>query len=83
MDVATRWAVVRLITGEKTDEAAAAFLRQLRHALAAVRVELTGIRTDRGPEFTGAAFKQAAAELELRHNLCPPRSPNHNAVVER
>ncbi|WP_267594881.1 integrase catalytic domain-containing protein [Carbonactinospora thermoautotrophica] len=80
VDVATRWTVARLITGENTDEAAAGFLRQLAHALGAVRVELTGIRTDRGPEFTGRAFRTAAAELGLRHHLCPP---NHHAVVER
>jgi transposase InsO family protein len=75
--------VVRLVSGEKTAQAAARFLRQLRAALAAVRVELTGIRTDRGPEFTGTLFGRAVAELDIGHALCPPRSPNHNAVVER
>jgi transposase InsO family protein len=48
-----------------------------------VGVELTGIRTDRGPEFIGTKFTTAVRELGVRHVLCPPRSLNHNAVVER
>jgi hypothetical protein len=43
VDTATRWAVARLICGEKTDDAAAAFLHQLRAAPAAIDVELTGV----------------------------------------
>lgn len=87
VDVATRWAVARLIcgdeTGGKTDDAAAAFLHQLQAALTAIDVELTGVLTDRGPEFIGRDFKTACAELGVEHTLTPPRSPNHNAVVER
>jgi transposase InsO family protein len=83
VDTATRWAVARLICGEKTDDAAAAFLHQLRAALAAIHVELTGVLTDRGPEFIGRDVKTACADLGVEHTLTPPRSPNHNAVVER
>ena len=83
VDVATRWAVVRLVVGDKSAAVAARFLTQVRAALRAVGAELTGVLTDNGPEFTGRAFTSRAAELELIHHRIPPRSPNHNAVAER
>jgi transposase InsO family protein len=83
VDVATRWAVVRLVVGDKSAAVAARFLTQVRAALRAVGAELTGVLTDNGPEFTGRAFTSRAVELGLTHHRIPPRSPNHNAVAER
>ncbi len=83
VDVATRWAVVRLIVGDKTAAVAARFLHQVKTALAAVGAELSGVLTDNGPEFTGKDFTSELAELDLTHLRIPPRSPNHNAVCER
>lgn len=83
VDVATRWAVVRLIAGDKTAAAAGRFLHQVKAALAAVGAELSGVLTDNGPEFVGKAFTAEAAGLGVAHLRIPPRSPNHNAVCER
>jgi len=83
VDTHTRWAVVDLIATDHTAQAAAVFLDLVIERLAAVGVTTRGILTDRGPEFTGAAFTSHAANLGLRHTKTPPRSPNHNAVCER
>jgi transposase InsO family protein len=83
VDVATRIAVVQLIVGDKTAAVAAAFLDHLKKALRKQGITLTGILSDNGPEFTGKAFKNHAAQLGLVHHRIPPRSPNHNSVCER
>jgi transposase InsO family protein len=83
VDTATRWAICELVIGHVSSEVAAAFCRHLAQGLLTLGVELTGVLTDNGPEFRGGAFAQACAELGLTHHRIPPRSPNHNAVVER
>jgi transposase InsO family protein len=83
IDVATRWLVVRLIVGDKGAPAAARFLDQVQAALGDLDVELTGVLTDNGPEFTGRAFRDHAADLGIDHHRIPPRSPNHHSVCER
>ena len=83
VDVATRTAVVQLVVGDKTAQVAAGFLEHLQRALRRLGIALTGILSDNGPEFTGRAFTAQAAAMQLAHHRIPPRSPNHNAVVER
>ena len=83
VDVATRIAVVQLVIGDKTATVAASFLDHLRKALRKHGITLEGVLTDNGPEFTGRAFQDRAAELGLVHHRIPPRSPNHNSVCER
>ncbi len=83
IDTATRVVVAQLVSGRKTAERAVAFLESLIERLRAIAIELTGVLSDRGPEFTGEAFRQAIAERGIAHTLIPPRSPNHNAVCER
>lgn len=83
VDVATRWAVVRLVVGDKTAAVTARFLDQLVAALNTVGVQIQGVLSDNGPEFTGKAFTGRLAELGVAHHRIPPRSPNHNAVCER
>jgi transposase InsO family protein len=83
IDVATRWLVVRLIVGDKSARVAAGFLDQVQAALGEIDVELAGVLTDNGPEFTGRAFRDHLAEIEISHHRIPPRSPNHNSVCER
>ncbi len=39
--------------------------------------------TDNGPEYIATSFRAALAAKQIRHVRIPPRSPNHNAVVER
>lgn len=83
VDTATRWAICRLFVGDKTAQAAADFVDHVLERLGEIGVELTGVLSDNGPEFTGRAFKDHIAELGLAHHRIPPRSPNHNAVCER
>ena len=56
--------------------------RPRRRAPGRVGVELTGVLTDNGPEFTGKLHRPPR-DLGVRHHRIPPRSPNHNAVCER
>ena len=83
VDTATRWAICQLFVGDKTAQAAADFVDHVIVRLAEIGVELTGVLTDNGPEFTGKAFTGHVAELGVGHVRIPPRSPNHNAVCER
>jgi len=83
VDTHTRWAVVSLVCGDHTAQAAAAFLDLAITRFADVGIDVTGILTDRGPEFRGTAFTRHLTERGLRHVWTPPRSPNHNAVCER
>jgi transposase InsO family protein len=83
VDVATRYAVVQLVVGDKTATIAALFLDHLKRALRKHGITLEGVLTDNGPEFIGKAFKARVGELGLEHHRIPPRSPNHNAVCER
>lgn len=81
VDTATRWAICELVVGHVSSQVAAAFCRHVAEGFLALEVELTGVLTDNGPEFI--AFSSTCAELEIAHHRIPPRSPNHNAVVER
>jgi transposase InsO family protein/predicted DNA-binding transcriptional regulator AlpA len=83
VDVATRYAVVQLVVGDKTAAVAALFLDHLTRALRKTGITLLGVLTDNGPEFVGRAFKARVLDLGLEHHRIPPRSPNHNAVCER
>jgi transposase InsO family protein len=83
VDVATRFAVVQLVVGDKTATVAARFLDHLTTALRKNGITLAGVLSDNGPEFTGKPFQTRIGELGLTHHRIPPRSPNHNAVCER
>ncbi len=83
VDIATRWAVVQLVVGDKTAAAAADFLDHVRASLARRGVRLQGVLTDNGPEYTGKDFTTRLCEHALTHHRIPPRSPNHNSVCER
>jgi transposase InsO family protein len=83
IDTTTRWAVCQLFVGDKSAQGAADFVDHVIARLAEIGVELTGILSDNGPEFTGKAFTGHIADLGVAHHRIPPRSPNHNAVCER
>lgn len=83
VDTATRYAFCSLVVGNATARVMGAFLRRLATETWKVGVVLRGVLTDNGPEFIGRDFTRAVGELELTHHRIPPRSPNHNAVVER
>jgi len=79
----TRYAVASLVAGEKPARDAASFVDHVAERLAGIGVELTGVLTDNGPEFTGHGFASHLEELGVGQHRIPPRSPNHNAVCER
>ena len=83
VDTATRWAFCSLMVGHVSAEAMAAFVSQLAKETWKVGIVLRGVLSDNGPEFIGRGFRRAIEELELTHHRIPPRSPDHNAVVER
>lgn len=83
VDTATRWAVIWLHAGERTAQAAAAFLDVAIDRFAQAGIELSGVLTDRGHEFKGRTFQNHASDLGIEQTFTPPRSPNFNAVCER
>jgi transposase InsO family protein len=83
VDTATRYAIGALVAGDKSTRDAAAFVDHVAERLAGIGVELTGVLTDNGPEFTGCGFTSHLEDRNIGHRRIPPRSPNHNAVCER
>jgi transposase InsO family protein len=83
VDTATRWAICELVVGHVSSGVAAAFCRRVAQGFLRLGVDLTGVLSDNGPEFRGDVFAAACRELGIIHHRIPPRSPNHNAVVER
>jgi transposase InsO family protein len=83
IDTTTRWAVARLVVGEKSAAQAARFVDHVIDVLHGIGVTLGGVLSDNGPEFAGNDFTTHMADLEVIHHRIPPRSPNHNAVCER
>ena len=59
------------------------FLERLLRHYRRHGVQVRAVLTDNGPEYNAAAFSAALAAKGLTHVRIPPRSPNHNAVVER
>jgi hypothetical protein len=72
-----------VLAREKSAAAAAAgFLREVHAAFAEAGIALVTATVDGGPEFH-AGFRSTAAELGVRRDQPPARSPNLNAFVER
>jgi transposase InsO family protein len=83
VDTATRWAFCSLVVGHVSAAVTGAFVKHLAKETWKVGIVLRGVLSDNGPEFIGKDFRTAVEELELTHHRTPPRSPDHNAVVER
>jgi len=83
IDVFTRWVFVAIVLGPPNGEMTARFVDQLLRAYRRHGVRVRAILTDNGPEYIAGAFIGALAAKGLAHHRIPPRSPNHNAVVER
>jgi transposase InsO family protein/molybdenum-dependent DNA-binding transcriptional regulator ModE len=83
VDVFTRLAFVWLVVGTPDVGVSLGFLERLlrHHRRHGVRVR--AVLSDNGPEYNASAFGAALAAKGLTHVRIPPRSPNHNAVVER
>ncbi len=81
-DVRTRTSDVWIIQGRPNSIQTARFLDLIRRRWTRRRFPIAGVITDNGGEFKGE-FTKRIGVLDLDHVRIPPRSPNHNAVVER
>jgi hypothetical protein len=76
VDTATHYAIGALVAGDKSARDAVGFVDHVAARLARIGVELAGVLTDYGPEFTAKAFTSHLAHLGVGHHRIPPRSPN-------
>ncbi|HLI00698.1 MAG TPA: DDE-type integrase/transposase/recombinase [Acidimicrobiales bacterium] len=83
VDVFTRWATVAIIAGTPTGPATARFVADVVRHWRRHGYRLRAVITDNGPEYIANDFRAALAAQNIRHVRIPPRSPNHNAIVER
>ena len=83
VDVFTRLAFVWLVTGTPDVAVSLGFLERLLRHYRRHGVRVKAVLSDNGPEYHASAFGAALAAKGLTHLRIPPRSPNHNAVVER
>lgn len=83
IDTASRWAIVKLIIGPVNTAHTIAFIDHVRKTMRRLGITIRNVLTDNGPEYKGLPFRDHLAQLGLVHVRIPPRSPNHNAVVER
>ena len=83
VDTATRLAMVWIIAGAPNGHLAIKFVDKVVRWMRRHGHQVRAVLTDGGPEWRAAGFATAMAAREIRHVRTPPRSPNHNAVVER
>lgn len=83
VDTCTRWAVAQIVLGPLNAAHAVAFVDRCRRVMRRLGIPLRAVLTDNGPEYAAADFARHLADLGIGHTRTPPRSPNHNAVVER
>lgn len=83
IDVATRWAVIAIVLGPVTAAHTIGFIDHIVRCYRRHRITVRAVLTDNGPEYIAAGFQAHLATKQLDHRRIPPRSPNHNAVVER
>lgn len=83
VDTCTRWAIVKLIIGPVTCADTIRFIGHVRKIMRRLGIPVRNVLSDNGPEYHGLDFRHHLANVGLVHVRIPPRSPNHNAVVER
>jgi transposase InsO family protein len=83
VDVATRWAMVWIVAGPINSDLSKLFIGKMLATMARLGIDVRAVVTDNGAEFVASGFRARLAELAIEHVRIPPRSPNHNAVVER
>ena len=83
VDTCTRWAIVKLIIGPVTAADTIAFIGHLTKTMRRLGIPVQRVLSDNGPEYAARAFRDHLAHVGIGHVRIPPRSPNHNAVVER
>ena len=83
VDTYTRIGDVWITTGRPTAEVTVRFVDLVRRRWRKRGYDIDAFLTDNGGEFTGKRFTDHLQGLDIEHHRIPPRSPNHNAVVER
>jgi transposase InsO family protein len=83
VDTHSRAGDVWITTGRPTATTTARFIDLVRRRWRQRGYPIDAVLTDNGGEFTGHRFTRRLADLDIIHRRIPPRSPNHNAVVER
>jgi transposase InsO family protein len=67
----------------KDDEIAESAIAIQKQAIAAFRLQLTQVLTDRGSCFTADGFERACRKLKVQHRMTKPYTPQTNGMVER
>ena len=83
VDVATRWAIIAIVAGTPNGAVTAGFMQLVQRRFRRLGLGVRAVLTDNGPEYVARTFTTALAAAAINHHRIPPRSPNHNAVVER
>ena len=83
IDVFSRFAFVWIIAGVPNAQSAVSFLQRVQRHLKTHGASVRAVLSDNGPEWVSSDFRGALAARGITHVRIPPRSPNHNAVVER
>lgn len=83
VDTHTRAADVWITIGRPTAQVTARFVDLVRRRWRTRGHPIGAILSDNGGEFTGKRFTDHLHRYGIDHRRIPPRSPNHNAVVER
>ncbi len=83
VDTYSRTADVWITTGRPTTATTVKFVDLVRRRWRHRGYDIAAFLTDNGSEFTGRAFTDHLTHLGIDHRRTPPRSPNHNAIVER
>lgn len=83
VDTHTRIADAWITTGRPTSQTTIRFVDLIRRRWADRGYPIAAVLSDNGPEFIAHAFRDHLTGLGIEHRRIPPRSPNHNAVVER
>jgi transposase InsO family protein len=83
IDVFTRLAFVSVIVGTPQAADSMRFVERLVRHYRRYGVAVRAVLTDGGPEYIASDFRSHLVAKGLAHVRIPPRSPNHNAVVER
>jgi transposase InsO family protein len=83
VDTYSRMADVWITIGRPTAVTTTRFINLVRRRWRQRGYDVAAVITDNGGEFTGHRFTGHLDQLGITHRRIPPRSPNHNAVVER
>ena len=83
IDVFSRWAIMLIVLGPVTAQHTIRFVDHVLRCYRRIGIDVHAVLTDNGPEYVAKGFRAHLATKGIEHARIPPRSPNHNAVVER